>query len=494
LLLAGTVSYLAALPLQLGHQDEPHYLHEAKRLLGGERLYRDIFELTTPGWMYLMALLFRVFGGTLSPARIATAVIHAGTAALLFLVCRRLAVRRGLALACAMTYVMVSQLVWPVASQHWLATLVGVALLLLCLRPLGPGKSFGVGLVVGLAIAIHQTRGLGLGLGVAAFLVVDTTLLQRQRLSGGSALWSSGIAFVSGALLIVVPLLAGLVASAGFEPVWGALVVHPLENYRGNVGCRWGHGWSRRPIVQALKYVPLALLCTIPRLPGLGPRDGDSERVRRGILLMVFGLGSIASIWYYPDFIHIAFILPVFLVALADGVERLLRALPSRIETSVGWVVALAIVTATGRQLLDHLATLSAQWTTTYQSAFGPVALSTSSIAVYEELTRLLNTAPSRTLYCHPTSSYTYLLVDARNPTRFEFILPGSYNTPAQVDEVIRVLRTTEVPYVLLDPRPPRRHDPIRSFIPAHYEPVSDERLRKMGLQQTPSSPHFPEK
>src|SRR5262245_34231259 len=104
---AATASYLAALPLLLIHADEAHYLHEAKRLLAGDRLYRDIFELTTPGWMYLMALLFRVFGVSLATARMAAALIHAGTATVLFIVCRRLDVRRGLAVACAATYVAV---------------------------------------------------------------------------------------------------------------------------------------------------------------------------------------------------------------------------------------------------------------------------------------------------------------------------------------------------------------------------------------------------
>src|SRR5262249_13943795 len=147
--------------------------HEAKRVLDGDRMYRDIFELTTPGWMYLMALLFRIFGVTLVTARCTAAVIQGATAVLLFAVCRRLGVRRGLALARAVLFVAESQSVWPVASQHWLVSLLMTALLVLCLRPLDAKRSAGAGLLVGLMIATHQTRGLAMGGGIALFLLID---------------------------------------------------------------------------------------------------------------------------------------------------------------------------------------------------------------------------------------------------------------------------------------------------------------------------------
>jgi hypothetical protein len=474
LLFAATVGYLSALPLQLEHADEAHYLHEAKRVLGGEKLYRDIFELTTPGWIYLMAFLFRIFGVTLATARCAAAVIQGGTTVLLFAVCRRLGVRRGLSLASAAIYVAVSHSVWPVASQHWLVTLATVALLLLCLRPLETWRSVVAGLLVGVITSVHQTRGLAIGAGVGLFLIID--IIQpwagdRRDLS--AAPWKYGIAYLLGVLLILVPMLVGLLASTGFQPVWQALVVHPLQNYHGVYGCPWGQPGAGWFIDQALKYAPLALLCTLPRLIGLWRSDGDPNSARAGTFLIVVGAFSILSIWYYPDFIHIAFLAPVFLAALADGLERALRAVPRRIGTVIGWTAAVAILVATGAQLRTDMAKGSASGTVRYQSAFGPVDVAPSARAFYEQLTELVGAAPSRTLYCHPRSSYTYLLVDARNPTRFEFLLPESYNTPAQAEEVLQVLRTQSVPYVMLTPRP-RVSDPIADFVHQHYERVSD--------------------
>lgn len=483
LLFAATVSYLAALPFGLGHPDEAHYLHEAKRVAAGERLYRDVFELATPGWIYLMALLFRVFGVTLATARIAAAVIHAGTAVLLFLVCRRLDVRRGLALACAATYVALSQSAWPVASQHWLVTFLNVAVLLLCLRPLGVARSLCAGLVVGLAIAVHQTRGLAMALGITVFLILDTTLLQRSGPHQSHRLWRSAIALAAGSLAVILALLAGLVVSAGFEPVWRALVVHPFESYRESFRVRWGFGGKDNAIVPVLKYGPLALLGAIPRVVNWWRPNSKPESGRAGMLLIVVGVFSIASIWYYPDYIHLAFIAPVFMVAAADAVEQLLRAIPGRRQTALGWAISLIIIGATVHQLGERMVQLTPGPTDRYESAFGPVDMNPNLHATYDKLRRLLNDVPSRTLYCHPLASYNYLLLDAHNPTRFEFVLP-KYNTPEQVDEVIRVLRTTDVPYVRIDPRRAHRRDPITVFIHQHYEPVADDMLRNWGLWQ----------
>src|SRR5262249_9515408 len=134
LLVAATVGYLAALPLNLGSADEGHLLHVAKRVLQGEVIYRDVFDLSTPGWTFLMAGVVGLFGTTLDTARITVALIHGVTVALTFLACRWLGVGRSLAVAAAFIYLVALQPMFPVASYHWLATCLTVALLVLCLH------------------------------------------------------------------------------------------------------------------------------------------------------------------------------------------------------------------------------------------------------------------------------------------------------------------------------------------------------------------------
>jgi len=482
LIFAVCAGRLAAFPLQPGHADEAHYLHEAKRVLQGERLYRDVFELTTPGWVYLMALLFEVFGVTLRTARMAAAVIHGATAALLFIVCRRLDVRRGFALAAAATYLWVCPQMFPVASQHWLATLLGVLVLALCLRPLRPWLGGALGFVAGLMIAVHQARGLAMAAGVAAFLTVDSLVLQRDHRSQPLAV---GIAFAAGLLLATVPMLGAATVSAGFEPVWYALVMHPMQSYASTFVTSWGRGGSTVFSVRGLvTYVPLALLCVIPRVLYGRHSGADPRSVRAGAAVLLLGGASVASVWYYPDAIHLAFIAPLFFAAAADGLERAVRRLAGPVQNGVAWAIAVAIVVPIGVGMTRELAARSSRrLTTVYRSAFGPVEVFPSHAAMLDDLSRLLDAVPSRTLYCHGYSAYTYLLVDGRNPTRFEFVRAG-YTTAAQVEEIVAVLRTQDVPYVWINPRDAEARDPITIFIRDHYERVEDAALQRWGLWQ----------
>src|SRR6185295_2372590 len=84
-----TFAYLACLPRNLAQADEAIQLYEAKRLLEGEVMYRDVFEMTTPGYHFVMALLFWVFGTNIDTARLAMAVLHAVMGILVYGTCRR---------------------------------------------------------------------------------------------------------------------------------------------------------------------------------------------------------------------------------------------------------------------------------------------------------------------------------------------------------------------------------------------------------------------
>jgi len=57
-LFAGTLAYLSTLPRILGPSDEGLYLYNAKRVLDGDVLYRDIYDIITPASHYLMALAY----------------------------------------------------------------------------------------------------------------------------------------------------------------------------------------------------------------------------------------------------------------------------------------------------------------------------------------------------------------------------------------------------------------------------------------------------
>ena len=55
-------------------------------------------------------------------------------------------------------------------------------------------------------------------------------------------------------------------------------------------------------------------------------------------------------------------------------------------------------------------------------------------------------------LYVHLKAGYDNLLVDARNPTRYDLIFAPVYITPGQMQEVVSALRNKRVPYMIWSP------------------------------------------
>jgi hypothetical protein len=483
LLAAATALYLATFPLLLLSPDEPHMLNEARRILGGEVMYRDIFELTTPGWQYVMAFMFRVFGTTLRTARMTAAAIQGLTVALIFVACRRCDVRPWLAGAVSVAYLAVAPPVYPVASYHWLVTALSILLLVLCVgmsdRPL---SAFVAGVVVGLVTAIHQQRGVSLGGAVAVIIVAQAWLTPRSALR---ARWRSALrsltAMFAGVLIAFVPVAVVTLWRAGIDPVWRALILFPLINYRDVNHVEWG-GWLYPTVpptifARLLRYSPAVLLLVFVALL-LRPRRIHGDAVRgRALTLVLFSLFSIASISYYPDLIHIALIMPIFLIDFAAASEWSLSALPKGLDRRLGWLAASALLLVSGWELRRNLPPPLPPLLAPYQSRFGMLPMGPHERRFYENLDGLLDDVPSRTLFRYPLSRYTYLLLGAHNPTRFEYVLPGLHGED-HIQEVLEVLRTHDVPYVVVDRAALAPADQIFEFIRKHYEPMSDAESR----------------
>lgn len=480
LLFATVALYLAALPLTLGAPDEAHALLAAKRVGAGEALYRDVFDVSTPLWIYVMAALFRLFGTTLATARLTVAAIHAITAVLIFATCRSLRVRRALAWSAGLAYLVICQPLFPVASYHWLSTCLCALLLFVCLRRNdSPWSAFALGIIVGLLIAVHQQRGSIVGLGVAALLVIWSLL--RWRYEGGIGagnLLHQLAALGGGALLIVVPIMAAVVARAGLQPVWEALIVFPLASYRtAHRAAHYGLTFDSAPggpppITVFLRYLPLAAVLSAASLLPLAWKRRCRDRVRRLTILTVLGGFAVASIMYYPDVIHLALIAPVFFVALAEFAEWTLALVPPGMNRALGLGIAAVIVVTGSLGLFRTAVALNDRYPVAYESAFGRIDLpSARQREFWEQLRALLDAAPRSTLYAYPMANYAHLLVDAPNPTRFAFVLPSTpYSPPEQLQEIVDVLATKRVPYVIASRTTIRADDPIARYIREHYE------------------------
>jgi hypothetical protein len=255
-------------------------------------------------------------------------------------------------------------------------------------------------------------------------------------------------------------------------------VLHPLFNYPRLNRARWGAlglfpSSARYTFPTALALAPgLTLVAGVRAAVGFA-RGVEGEHVRRLTCLTLMGLASIASILYYPDYIHLAFIGSVFAVLAAELLATAFRARPA-----AGWpatMVAVLLLGVTGAQLAR---VMNGSWRDhpfATDSPFGRVRFEDlQQLEIVERVRAVLAPAGARELFVYPFGAALYLLTGTENPTPFQFLLP-EYSRPDQIDLTLAILERRRVPYLFVI-KPMTSTDPILRYVTEHYDQVEDER------------------
>jgi len=483
-LAAVTAVFLLAWPRKLGNADESYLLFEAKRLSDGEVMYRDVFDFITPLATYLMAAAYRLFGATIETVRVVMAVVHASAVALVYAGARLLGVRRVLAVGPALGLVVFGYPTFPEASPHWFATAL-MALLVVGLVgwrwDVRCGPAFALGLVDGALLSMQQQKGAVLGIGLAVIVVVVTLLASRDPArERGASLVRRLLALAAGAVVVTGAVLGGTAVVAGVAPLVDAVVRYPLESYApaGTVG--WGGiapFMQRRATPATLAYarlLPVALVVPAARALIAAWPAPASAFVRSRLALVLFGGSSALAIAYFPDFIHVAFVAPAFLVAAADTLEWVVAWMPGeRARTALAAAIACVVVAGLGWRAVEGVRVARGEFPIAHDTAFGRVDLAVPwQAAIVDRLRRELDAAPSRDVFAYPQMASPYLLAGGTNPTRFQ-MFNGVVAPKGQIDELLAALTRHRVRWVVANPHLLNRpRDPVMQYLRDHYEPI----------------------
>jgi hypothetical protein len=473
LLVAAATLFFQRWPHDLFPFDEGLFLYDALRVLRGEVIYRDFFEIITPGAIYVLAGSFGLFGATMATARAVNAVEHGLIVLVLFALCRRLGVRRELAAAAAVVHLVFASLALPFTSPHWLGTLLMLACLAVALGPPRAGRRLLLGVAVGLLIAVQQQKGLVIGAAAAALVCTDGLVGAAAGSTRPRALLAALGTYAAGVLVVVGPLFAALLIAAGPQPLYDALVRFPLESYRGYNRTPWGRTVSipgTMIAVRSLIVLPAIALVTAVRAVSSARAGGDRPRTRALFVLALFAGAAVLSVAYYPDATHLGIIAPLPLLLAAETLEAALsRAGSARWP---GWVVACGVGLACAAQLTSNLERARAAKPVSMDSAFGRVDTIADERALVETLRERLRARSSREVFGYPFYASIYLLAGADNPTRFQVLLPG-YSPSAHFDETLSVLEARQVPYVaVLTIWVDWQNDRVVRYLQQHYRRV----------------------
>ena len=472
LLIAGTTVYLCGLPHNLGASDEGAYLYESKMLLQGRVLYRDVFEIVAPGFYYLTAALFWLFGSTMATARTATAVLHGFIVAGIYGTCRLVGVRRTVAAPFALVYPAFIQPAWPYASPHWVSTGLSIALALILVRRRGSWALL-AGISTGFIIAVQQHKGAVFTGGAVLLLLIDGWLTGDRTF-----VFSRLVRFVLGVVLVVVPVTIILLVTTGPAPAIQALVMQPLTNYRTFNRTIWGS--VAFADIQVLPSAYVRLFRDLPLITAIAVATLLVDRRRPGAprirnVLTLSGLSAMAmlSIANYPDFIHIAFIAPLFLILLAELIEWLLGRAPTLMSRLASPAVCLAVLFTVLIQLRANWAEAWQRFPVAVDTPFGRIDLGQVEAAAVMQLRERLGAGRVSEFFIYPGYPALYLITGVRNATPYQLILPG-YSPAEQLDDAISILDRRRVPFVLLVSVLTRAGDPVVTSVTRAYDQVAD--------------------
>jgi len=481
LLVAGlSFAYLLTYPLAIGKADESHLLYGAKRILDGEVIYRDFFEIITPLAFYLFAAIYRIAGTTLLAARVGMAIIDAAGCALLFHLARRVS---GVAEATLATllFVCVSLPTWPYVSAHWISTVLGLLVATVTLARAwaqsSRGRPLAAGILAGVAVCVQQQRGVFLALWVPLALWVLARPLARGarwRTLGAQIAWGA----VGGAVVLVAVLGHAAWRSspaALFDALYGFnMTTYPADPARIHWAAVLGltQVYRESTWLWLLRGAPLLLVGEgLLLLPAW--RTPDRLELERACLWLLAALMSLA-IWYLPDFIHVSFVLPFLLLPGAS----LLHALRTtalwdrapagrRIVTALTWLASVAVL----GQGVANVAHARAVAPARLETAFGPVRTDAASARLFRAVREHLVRDPDgRTwLYSYPDDAWLYLTVPGDDPTPYSIILASIY-PPERVRQVTEPLRARRAGTVVV--LAPFAADSVPTMVAKDYDLV----------------------
>ena len=454
LVIAGlSFAYFLTYPLAIGRADESHLLYGAKRVLQGQVIYRDFFEVLTPLSYYLFAGIYRVAGTTLLAARVGIALIEAVGCATLFHLVRRVAGALEATLA-VLLFAGLCIPTWPYASPHWISTTLALLVAAVTLAERWQrsprARPLMAGMLAGVAVCVQQQRGVFLAVWLPLALYVLSFSLPRAtrwRTLGTELAWGAG-----GGAIVVLLVMGHAAWTASLASLVDMLYELPLKNYAPTQSGRlwWAAELPLTGIYRTstwlwlLRISPLYLIGEGALLLRGGRRRRQRAELER-ICLLLLAVLMMLSVWYLPDFIHVSFVLPFLLIPGATLLHRL-RSVPlwdrvpaGRHAVTVG--VALLILAVVG-QGAANVASAYAREPERLETAFGVLRVDAGAARLFRAIrSRLVREPDGRTLlYSYPDDAWLYLALPADDAARYSILMPRMF-PPENLEEVAQVLR-----------------------------------------------------
>jgi hypothetical protein len=449
--------FLPFMRLLLQDTNEGTFVDGAVRVVHGQFLGRDFFEVMGPGTFYWIALFFKLFGVTFLATRICLFVTSLATGLSLYFLSRRVC-RSYQLLPCIFVFATYYGALWPTLNHHLISNCFAF-LAVVCM------------------VLWQDIRKSWLLIAFLVWLVIE----HRRQSTPLTAL-----AWVAGGSLSVVALMFGYFWSHGaLGDLIYANTLWPSRNYSAVNSVHYafrlrayfdqwivpGHGVNWTGGMASVLVIPFLFVAALPALVLLlGARDGVKAMRMEIVLYWLAGSALWLSELHRKDVAHLVFGSPLLIILCIFYLQQ-------RRAKAYGLMLqALSIVSV----CLAGCTLMSALLAHSTMTRVGQVSTSVPDpvLTAIDE-----HVAPGGDIFIYPYSPMYYFLCNTNNPTRYSFLV-YNYYTAAQFEEVIHALDQHSVKYVLWNKRfqkdiidvlfPSARpeHFIMEPYLESHYKPI----------------------
>jgi hypothetical protein len=462
----------------VGIGDQILFFARAGRMVHGQVLYRDFFELVPPGTDVLYAAAFRVFGIHAWVIQACAIVLGLALCWVITSIADRL-FRGTLVLLPALLFLVFDFSSGLDLTHHWYSTLAALAAVGVLMGGVSLRRIVVAGALCAVATLFTQTKG---GL---TFLALTLYLLWRKRCDQESSLLKQVAAL---ALPFAILLCCGLgyyVHKADFRTIFFDLLVFPPRFLSGEVNSPRTYLKQLPPVhhpadlVHLIPFVFIYALVPYTYLVGFyqlwRKRDVLPVALRQQLLLLhLAGVGLFLAVVSGPRFFRLCTVAPP---AILICVWLVSQPGPSLRRTRlVLWVVAagFALLLPFNRQT---------QWHATLNLPIGRTAF-TDPLVFHEFQWLAERTQPSEPFFNSPALAL-YLGLD--NPTASEFVNSDDFTRPEQVAAIVQSLQRRPPHFIVTYPETTHSSDvhdhsaPFRRYIHENYHLAQTFYLNQNG-------------
>lgn len=412
--------------------DEGIVLESAQRIASGGRIYVDFFGYMSPGSYWLQAVVFKLLGVALWTGRLIVILDFALQCALVYWLTAKLAASWRAATAVTLTFAgfQVADPAFLTSTHRWDSATFALAGLCLAVSAHGDGRRWKWVLSgAALASAAWCTPSLL----ILAIVVMLWLAVSRERrgnliplLGGAAAIGLAGIA----ALMSSGSLGAFFAQMAWLRQNYSGVNVLPYGSIIGGYRAllEGSHG-TLETIVRLILIACVALPAILPPLAillgGLMLWRSQKTGERHDVLLLLLPAVAALAITAFPraDVMHLAFIaaLPYVLVAAA-----LASLLPAR---AASWLSIVSILLAT-----IFASNYVRGWrdSSPVPSPAGTLQVARDQAVDVQRLMQQVH--PGDSLFVYPYMPMQYVLTQARNPTRYSYLMPGMMTRSQEIE------------------------------------------------------------